>query len=66
MGERADACRRRANDCELAASRVKDPEVRTVYLDMAARWRRMVAQQEAFDDVPGDLRKAREVGWDEA
>jgi hypothetical protein len=28
MGERADACRRRANDCELAASRVKDPEVR--------------------------------------
>ena len=39
MGERADACRRRANDCELAASRVKDPEVRTVYLDMAARWR---------------------------
>ena len=35
MGERADACRRRANDCELAASRVKDPDVRTVYLDMA-------------------------------
>jgi len=27
MGERADACRRRANDCELAASRVKDPGI---------------------------------------
>jgi len=49
MGERADACRRRANDCELAASRVKDQEVCSVYLDMAARWRRMAAQQEAID-----------------
>ena len=66
MGERADACRRRANDCELAASRVKDPEVRTVYLDMAARWRRMAAQQEGIDEVLSSLRKAREVGCDEA
>ena len=39
----------------LGASRVKDQEVRTVYLDMAARWRR-TAQQEAIDDVLGDLR----------
>jgi hypothetical protein len=62
MSERADACRRRANDCELAASRMKDQEVRTVYLDMAARWRRMAAQQEAIDDVLGDLRKAPEGG----
>ena len=58
MSERADACRRRANDCELAASRMKDQEVRTVYLDMAARWRRMAAQH----DVLGDLRKAPEGG----
>ena len=56
MGERADACRRRANDCVLATSRVKDPEVRTAYLDIAARWRRMAAQQEGIDDVLGDLR----------
>jgi hypothetical protein len=41
MDERADTWRRRANDCELAASRVKDPNVSAVYLDMAARWRRM-------------------------
>jgi hypothetical protein len=32
MGERAAACRRRAIDCEQAASRVKDPDVRTAYL----------------------------------
>jgi hypothetical protein len=45
---------------------MKDQEVRTVYLDMAARWRRMAAQQEAIDDVLGDLRKAPEGGGDEA
>ena len=56
MGERADTSRQRANDCELAASRVKDPDVRAAYLDMAARWRRMAAQQEGIDDVLGDLR----------
>ena len=58
-GERADASRRRANG-------VKDPEVRTVYLDMAARLRRIAAQQEGIDEVLGSLRKAREVGCDEA
>jgi hypothetical protein len=57
MGERADACRRRANDCEQAASRVKDPTVRTVYLDIAARWRRMAEQQDALDNALGNLGK---------
>ena len=57
MGERADTCRRRANDCELAASRVKDLAVRTVYLDMAARRRRMAAEQEVIDDVLENLQK---------
>ena len=55
MGERAETCRRRANDCELTASRVKDPDVRAAYLDMAARWRRMAAQQDAMDHVLADL-----------
>ena len=53
MGERADAYRRRANDCEQAAFRVK---VHTAYLEIAARWRRMAEQQEAIDDVLGYLR----------
>ena len=56
MGERAEACRRRANDCEQAATRVKDPEVRMVYLEIAARWRRMAEQQEVIDDVLENLR----------
>jgi hypothetical protein len=53
MGEHANASRRRAHDCELTASRVKDPEVRTVYLDMAARLRRMAAQQEGIGLILG-------------
>jgi hypothetical protein len=60
MGERADACRRRANDCALAASRVKDPNVRDAYLNMAANWRRMAVQQQAIDEVLGDLRTREE------
>ena len=56
MGERADAFgggeRSRAG-CIWA----KDPEVHTVYLDMAARWRRMAAQQEGIDGVPAVYEK---------
>jgi hypothetical protein len=36
---------------------VSDPNIRTVYLEMAARWRRMAEQQEAIDAALGDLRK---------
>jgi hypothetical protein len=60
MSDRADAYRRRAEDCERAASRVSDPNIRTAYLDVAARWRRMAEQQQAIDDVLGGRRK-REI-----
>jgi hypothetical protein len=56
MDKRADACRRRADDCEQAALRVNDPKVRNAYLEIAARWRRMAEQQEAIDAVLGNLR----------
>ena len=56
---RADAYRRRADDCERAASRVSDPHVRSVCLDMAIRWRRMAEQQQAIDDVLGDRRREK-------
>jgi hypothetical protein len=36
---------------------VKDPAVRTVYLDIAARWRRMAEQQDALDNALGNLGK---------
>ena len=46
MAERADTYRRRAEDCDAAAARVTDPDVRSVYLDMAECWRQLAEQQE--------------------
>ena len=62
MSERADACRRRANDCELAASRMKDQEVRTVYLDMAARWRRMAGSRKLSTTSWGTCERRQKWG----
>ena len=49
--------RRRAEDCERAASRVSDPNICTAYFDMAVRWRRTAEQLEAIDAKLRDLRK---------
>ena len=38
----------------------KDPNVRDAYLNMAASWRRMAVQQQAIDEVLGDLRTREE------
>ena len=49
MAKRADTYRRRAEDCDAAAARVTDPDIRSVYRDMAGCWRRMAEQQERID-----------------
>ena len=49
MSERSDGLRRRAEQCEAAAARVRDPEISAVYLVTALRWRRMAEQQEEID-----------------
>ena len=60
MAERADTYRRRADDCDTAAARVTDPDVRSVYLDMAGCWRRMAEQQEQIDGTLAAPRKSAE------
>jgi hypothetical protein len=60
MSERVDAFRRRAEQCEAAAARVSDPKVRTVYLDMAARWRKMAERQQAIDEFLSEREKQPE------
>ena len=50
MDDRSETYRRRADDCDAAADRVSDPEVRAVYLAMGARWRKMAEQQKAIED----------------
>jgi hypothetical protein len=49
MSDRADACRRRAEDCERAAARVSDPKVQAAYLYMARQWRELADQAEATE-----------------
>ena len=39
MSDRANACRRGAEDSERAAVRVSDPKVQAAYRDMARQWR---------------------------
>jgi hypothetical protein len=46
---RADAYRQKADQCEAAAARVRDQDIRSVYLAVAEPWRRMAKQQDAID-----------------
>ena len=50
MVDRSEAYRRRADDCDAAAERVSNPAVRTVYVTIGARWRKMAEQQQAIED----------------
>jgi hypothetical protein len=54
MNDRPDAYRRRAEQCDAAAERVTDPEVRAVYLAMGARWRKMAEELEAIEDYSSE------------
>ena len=53
MTQRAECYRGKAARCEEAARRVSDPETRTLYLDLAHRWRELARQAEALDRERG-------------
>jgi hypothetical protein len=44
MNERAEACRRKAMECERAAMIATNTVDRLMYLDLARHWREMVQQ----------------------
>ena len=46
---RADECRRRANECRLSAAYAIDDMLRGPYLDLARRWRMMAQQAESLE-----------------
>ena len=58
--DRANAYQRKAHECECAAARVSDPNVRAAYLDMASRWREMAERQQAIERKLSDVRKPPE------
>jgi hypothetical protein len=41
MNERAEACRRRAVECQRAVLAAPDPNIRQMYLDLAKQWREL-------------------------
>jgi hypothetical protein len=51
MSERAQACRRKASECELAARLSRDVEMRLMYRDLAQLWREMAAEMEQFEQT---------------
>jgi hypothetical protein len=57
VGERSDAYKRHAVECDAAAARITDPEIRFAYLAMGARWRKMAEQQKAIEDFSGASRR---------
>jgi hypothetical protein len=49
MSERADACRRKASECELAARLAIDVEMRVMYRDLARLWQEIASELEQHD-----------------
>jgi hypothetical protein len=43
MNEQAQACLRKAEECEHSAQRTKDESARLLYLDLANHWRTLAA-----------------------
>jgi hypothetical protein len=49
MNEQAQACLRKAEECEQSALRTKDEGMRLLYLDLANHWRTLAGRVEAMD-----------------
>ena len=49
MNERAQACLRKAEECEHSAQRTGDESARLLYLDLANHWRILAAHVETMD-----------------
>jgi hypothetical protein len=49
MNEQAQACLRKAEECERSAQRTSDESARQLYLDLANHWRTLAERVEAMD-----------------
>jgi hypothetical protein len=49
MNEQAQACLRKAEECEHSAQRTTDENARLLYLDLANHWRTLAAHVEKMD-----------------
>ena len=49
MNEQAQACLRKAEECEHSAQRTTDESARLLYLDLANHWRTLAEHVETMD-----------------
>ena len=49
MSDKAEACRRKAAECERAAVLANEDSVRCAYLDLARQWREMADHAEHIE-----------------
>ena len=58
MNEQAQACLRKAAECESAALRATDEQRRLIYLDLANEWRTLAERVDTMDRQPQGGSKA--------
>jgi hypothetical protein len=46
MSAKAEECRKKAEDAEAMAAKVRDPQVRETYREIARQWRELAEQAE--------------------
>lgn len=55
--DRAEACRRRAEQCDLAAKNATDERIRTVYEDMTRQWQELAEHADKINKMLKGTRK---------
>jgi hypothetical protein len=51
MSERAEACRKKATECQRAALAASDPNIRQMYFDLAKQWKELTEQALAIERI---------------
>jgi hypothetical protein len=63
MANRAEECRRKAEQCEHAAGVATDPEAQRTYRQLAQQWREMATHFEAKDGELPRIARRNERNW---
>ena len=62
MNEQAEACRRKAAECERAVVLATQPDVQAIYRDLARQWHEMAKHSEDLEPRHSKLPSAKPDG----